>query len=187
MQIFSNTNYDFIRWRWHAIVLSLVVILGGVGLMVSRGGLPLGIDFSGGTIVVLKFQQATSEDTVRKAVEAIPGEKVVQTYGAAADHEILVRLPVPEGRGLLARAGARSVVDGGSRRTSAASRPLYLKVVGPVIGKDLQSKGIYADARVDSRHHPLHRVPVPPELCRRRHRGDLPRHPGHRRLPVVLR
>ncbi|MBL8139941.1 MAG: protein translocase subunit SecF [Acidobacteria bacterium] len=145
MQIFSNTNYDFIRWRWHAIVLSLVVILGGVGLMVSRGGLPLGIDFSGGTIVVLKFQQATSEDTVRKAVEAIPGEKVVQTYGAAADHEILVRLPqTGKEEGFSLEQGARSVVDAVRAANIGGFEVISTEVVGPVIGKDLQSKGIYA-------------------------------------------
>ena len=44
MEIFHNANYDFIRWRWHAITLSLVVILAGAGFMITRG-LPLGIDF----------------------------------------------------------------------------------------------------------------------------------------------
>ena len=38
MQIFSTPNYDFIKWRWHALALSAVVILAGLGLMVSRGG-----------------------------------------------------------------------------------------------------------------------------------------------------
>ena len=67
MQIFSNTHYDFIKWRWHAIVLSALVILAGVGMIVQRG-LPLGIDFSGGTIVVYKFNTAVGEDAVRRAI-----------------------------------------------------------------------------------------------------------------------
>ena len=49
MQIFHNANYDFIRWRWHALVLSSVVIIGGLALALARGGMPLGIDFTGGT------------------------------------------------------------------------------------------------------------------------------------------
>lgn len=145
MQIFSNTTYDFIRWRWHAIVFSLVVILAGVGLMVSRGGLPLGIDFSGGTIVVLKFQQATSEDTVRRAVDSIPGEKVVQSYGEAADHEVLVRLPqTGKEEGFSLEQGARSVVDAVKAANIGSFEVISTEVVGPVIGKDLQSKGLYA-------------------------------------------
>ena len=37
MHIFKNTNYDFLRWRWHAIALSWVVILAGVAVIVDQG------------------------------------------------------------------------------------------------------------------------------------------------------
>ena len=74
MQIFHNANYDFIRWRWHALILSSVIIIGGFALSLARGGVPLGIDFSGGTLVVLKFQQPVHEDAVRQALDSLPGE-----------------------------------------------------------------------------------------------------------------
>ena len=57
MKLFSTPNFDFIRWRWHAIALSSLIILAGVGVMATRG-VPLGVDFSGGTIVVLDFAEA---------------------------------------------------------------------------------------------------------------------------------
>ena len=94
MQIFENTHYDFIKWRWHAIILSAAVIVGGAVMAIQRG-LPLGIDFSGGTIVVFKFDRAVGEDAVRKAIESVPGEKVVQQFGKPEDHSVLVRLPQP--------------------------------------------------------------------------------------------
>ena len=80
MRIFENPNYNFIQWRWHAIALSLAVILAGVATIVTRG-MPLGIDFTGGTIVVVKFQQPVAEDALRTSLDAVPGEKVVQQYG----------------------------------------------------------------------------------------------------------
>ena len=40
MQIFHNANYDFIRWRWHALILSSVIIIGGFVLSLARGGVP---------------------------------------------------------------------------------------------------------------------------------------------------
>ena len=52
MRILTNVNVDWLRWRWHALALSWLIILSGLGLMATRG-LPLGIDFSGGTLVVL--------------------------------------------------------------------------------------------------------------------------------------
>ena len=81
-------------------------------MMVTRG-LPLGIDFSGGTIVVLKFQQPVGEDALRSALDAVPGDKVVQQYGDAADNEWLVRLPqTPTSeQGASLEQGARAVLD----------------------------------------------------------------------------
>ena len=98
MRIFDNPNINFIKWRWHALALSVLVIGAGLFTIVSRGGLPLGVDFSGGTVVVLKFTQPTSEDAVRSALR--PGRRAGRpAVGAAANNEIMVRLPIDAGRG----------------------------------------------------------------------------------------
>jgi preprotein translocase subunit SecF len=146
MQIFRDTHYDFIKWRWHALALSALVILAGLALMWSRGGLPLGVDFSGGTIVVLKFDQPVTEDAVRTAVASIPGDKVVQSYGDAGDNEILVRLPMMGGseQGFSLEQGARQVVDLVKQANLGTFEILSTEVVGPVIGAELQRKGLYA-------------------------------------------
>lgn len=145
MQIFKNPNYNFIRWRWQAIALSAAVILAGVGTMAVRGGLPLGIDFSGGTIVVLKFQQPVTEDAVRRALDSVPGEKVVQQYGDPGADEILVRLPEigPE-LGTSLEQGAKTIVAALEKASLGKFEVLQTEIVGPVIGAELQRKGIYA-------------------------------------------
>jgi len=145
MRIFENTNYDFIRWRWHAIALSALVIVGGALLAVSRGGIPLGIDFTGGTIVVVKFQQPVAEDAVRQALNSVPGEKVVQSYGDAAGNEVLIRLPqVGAEEGTSLEEGARAVVAALQGANLPKFELLSQEIVGPVIGRELQLKGIYA-------------------------------------------
>jgi preprotein translocase subunit SecF len=144
MRIFENPNYNFIRWRWHAIALSLVVILAGLA-MVATKGLPLGIDFSGGTIVVLKFQQPVAEDALRTALDVVPGEKVVQQYGEPTANEWLVRLPqLANEQGTSLEEGARSVVDAVTKANLGQFEVISQEIVGPVIGKDLQRKGVYA-------------------------------------------
>ncbi len=145
MNLFTNTNYNFIRWRWHALAFSALVVLAGV-VEVARQGLPLGIDFSGGTIVVLRFNQPTSEQDVRDALESLPGEKVVQQYGAADNNEVLVRLPqTTQGeQGTSLEQGARQVVDAVRAADIGQFEVTSTEIVGPVIGKDLQRKGIYA-------------------------------------------
>lgn len=145
MAIFDNTNYDFIKWRWHAIALSTLVVLAGIGFAVTRG-VPLGIDFSGGTIVVVKFDQSVSVDQVRSALAAgMSGENVIQSYGEAANNEILIRVPqlVAE-EGVALEQNARAIVDSITKANLGGFEVRSQEIVGPVIGADLQRKGIYA-------------------------------------------
>jgi preprotein translocase subunit SecF len=145
MDLFSNTNYNFTKWRWHALAFSAIVLILGI-VQVARQGLPLGIDFSGGTIVVLKFQQATSEEAVRKALDVLPGEKVVQQYGQASGNEVLVRLPQAQETetGTSLEQGAKQVLDAVRAANIGQFEVISTEIVGPVIGKDLQRKGLYA-------------------------------------------
>jgi preprotein translocase subunit SecF len=146
MQILHNTNYDFIRWRWHALIFSSAIIIGGLIFALARGGVPLGIDFSGGTMVVLQFDQAVHEDQVRKALDVLPGDKVVQKYGDDAAHQILIRLPQVTNaeHGFSLEEGARGAVDAIQKAGLPHFKVIGTQVVGPIIGADLQQKGIYA-------------------------------------------
>jgi preprotein translocase subunit SecF len=146
MQIFKNANYDFIRWRWHALVLSSAVIIGGLALALLRNGLPLGIDFTGGTIVVLRFDQAVSDAAVRRALDVLPGEKVVQQYGDPAQHQILIRFPQThsEEQGFGLEASSRQAIAAIEKAGIGKFDVLSTEVVGPVVGRDLQRKGIFA-------------------------------------------
>lgn len=147
MRILTNVNIDWLRWRWHALVLSWVIILSGVGVMITRG-LPLGIDFSGGTLVVVRFEQPVDTQAVLAALTGIPGDKVVQQYGDPTGNEVLIRLPQAEGAEegfALEQAGAAIVRD--LRAADIGEfEMLSTEIVGPVIGQDLQRKGIYATA-----------------------------------------
>ena len=91
MQIFTNANYDFLRWRWHAIILSALVIVAGFVSIATRG-LPLGIDFSGGTLLVARFEQPVTVGQVRDAVADLPGDEVVQQFDNPALNQISIRL-----------------------------------------------------------------------------------------------
>lgn len=145
MRILTDVNIDWLRWRWHTLAVSWLIIVIGVGAMVTRG-VPLGIDFSGGTLVIVRFQQAVSEDAVRAALSGIPGEKVVQRYGDAGSNELLVRLPqgTEAEQGFSLEQTATRVVDSLKQANIGGFEVLSTEVVGPVIGRDLQRKGLYA-------------------------------------------
>jgi preprotein translocase subunit SecF len=142
MQLFRNPNFDFIRWRWHAIGLSTLIIAVGVWQASVRGGVPLGLDFSGGTIVVLDFERPTSEEQVRSAV---PGDKVVQTYGDPREHQILVRVPQAGAeQGSSLSEVAQGIVGAVEKAGLGPFKVESTEIVGPSVGADLQRKGIYA-------------------------------------------
>lgn len=146
MQIFKNPNFDFIKWKWHAFVLSMLVIVVGLAPVVIKGSLPLGIDFSGGTIVIVRFVQHVGEEAVRRALESVPAEKIVQQYGDAADNTLMIRLPqmVGDEEGTNLEQGANAVVAALEESNFGGFEVIGTEMVGPVIGAELQRKGIYA-------------------------------------------
>jgi preprotein translocase subunit SecF len=145
MQILSKTHYDFIKWRWHALALSALIIIAGVVMIVQRG-IPLGIDFSGGTIVVFKFEKPVGEDAVRTALASVPGEKVVQQYGSPEDNSVLVRVPQSPGveEGFNLEKDAKALSDAVKASNLGPFTEINREVVGPAIGEDLQRKGLWA-------------------------------------------
>ncbi len=145
MRILSNPNFNFIRWRWHAVVLSLAVIATGAATIYQRGGLPLGVDFSGGTLILLKFEQPTGEEAVRQALAPVASEAVVQQSGTEGN-EIMVRLPVEAGveQGAKLEEAAIRVMDAITAANVGTIVDSSKDIVGPVIGEDLKRKGILA-------------------------------------------
>lgn len=91
MKIFDNPNYDFIKYRWHAVIVSLLIIAAGVGLYLTRG-VNVGVDFAGGASIILKFQGAVPLDQLRSELP----DATIQQYGAAAENAVLIRLPKQE-------------------------------------------------------------------------------------------
>jgi preprotein translocase subunit SecF len=145
MQIFTNANYNFIRWRWHAIALSLLVVIAGA-VNLARTGLPLGIDFAGGTNIIVRFERQVGEDQVRGAVASVAKESAVQRYGDAADNELLIKLPQMTGteQGASLEQESRQVVAALQKAGLPKFEVVGTEIVGPVIGAELQRKGIYA-------------------------------------------
>lgn len=145
MRILTNVNIDWLRWRWHALALSWLIIIGGIGVMMTRG-VPLGIDFAGGTNVVVRFEQAVSDQAVRDALAAIPGDKQIQQFGDTASNEKLIKLPqaTQAEQGVKLEQSAGDVVGNLQKANLGNFEVLSTEVVGPVVGEDLQRRGIYA-------------------------------------------
>jgi len=91
----DHTNLDFMRWRNLALALSLIATVASIAFTIYRG-LNLGIDFVGGQVVRVEFQQPVKIDDLRTRVAQLNvGEASIQALGNARTYQ--VRLPKPQG------------------------------------------------------------------------------------------
>ncbi len=94
MQLFGETNIDFLGRRHIFVGLSLLLLLAGAASVALKGGLRLGIDFKGGTLVYMKLKQAPEVDRIRAALQS-QGLKVaaLQPFEEGPDsHELKIDL-----------------------------------------------------------------------------------------------
>ena len=68
IELFRDSNFDFVGRRRWAYLISILFILAGLGSMVAKGGLRYGIDFSGGTLIQVRFEKAVAVDRIRHAL-----------------------------------------------------------------------------------------------------------------------
>jgi preprotein translocase subunit SecF len=146
MQIFKHANYDFLRWRWHAVALSWLVILAGLGVIFVKG-IPRGIEFAGGTVVISQFEQQPSIQQVRAALDQSFGGQnvVVQEYGDPSLRQIMVRVPEVGAEAGASLSSAAQKVEQALRSANLGNvTTVGTEVVGPAVGRELTGRGISA-------------------------------------------
>jgi preprotein translocase subunit SecF len=145
MHIFKNTNFDFLRWRWHAIILSWVVILAGAFVIFTKG-IPLGVEFAGGTSVIARFDTQPSIDAVRGAVAKTFGNDIiVQDYGDPSTNQFMIRVPhVGEESGTSLTNTSGQIQDAIKSAGLGNFEIVGTEIVGPAVGQELRSRGLWA-------------------------------------------
>ena len=140
MRFLTETNIDFLSMRRFGFVISGSFILAGIVSLLLQGGPLLSIDFTGGTLAQIRFEEAPDIAKVRSALEALDvGIGEVQTFGTP--NEILIRLQVSQNAENLTtelKAALQAQFPGQSidfRR---------VETVGPKIGSELKGKAFFA-------------------------------------------
>jgi preprotein translocase subunit SecF len=74
MELFKDTNYDFLGKKWPFIIVSLLALTAGAASLLLKGGPRFGIDLKGGALVYVKFADRPPIDQLRRVLgEKLPG------------------------------------------------------------------------------------------------------------------
>jgi preprotein translocase subunit SecF len=69
VEFFRSTNIDFLGWKWRFLGFSLIFSIAGILSMLFWHGLPLGVDFRGGTLVYVRFADTPNDSQIRSALD----------------------------------------------------------------------------------------------------------------------
>ena len=143
MELLKRTHIDFIGKAPLLSSFSALLVLGSIALLATRG-VSYGVEFDGGTQLIVRFAEAPAIDRIRAALPAELGA-VIQTYDEPSTHQVLIRIAEtnPE--------QALEELDRGANRALAAIAESYpenrvlehsSEIVGPIVGAELRRKAI---------------------------------------------
>lgn len=137
-----NTNIDFVSKRHWAIGFSLLLVLIGLVSLIVKGGPEYGIDFSGGTLVQVKFAAPTGAADVRKTLQTLELRGMtIQQVGDRAD-EFLIRVQESSDKLESLASSIRGTLE--QQYGSGKVEIRRTEMVGPQVGKELRSKAAWA-------------------------------------------
>ncbi|RUT51108.1 protein translocase subunit SecF [Campylobacter fetus] len=140
MQIFDNGRiYDFMGKRWLFFCFSFILFFGSIVLICTKG-LNYGIDFSGGTLIQVKYEGKAPLDDIRYKLAANEVLKNANVTEFGSDEEITIRYSgSSDSLGSDPGAVVTSILEG-----TGKFEIRRVDVVGPKVGSELRQKGLMA-------------------------------------------
>lgn len=167
LEFFKNIDVDWMGWRKPLIMVSIVILLAGLGSAIGRQFTPggtdafnLGVDFRGGTVATVKFRSKPAADDIRTALEGVGVEEAIIQDSTDKADEVLIKVPTmgqreecpnvdEAGRCFVKRGldtfgkeaeGAATLNDD----QTAAYKIVGTDSVGPVAGAQLRNQAVIA-------------------------------------------
>ena len=155
MELFRNTNIDFLGKKWYFLAFSLVFSVAGLLSIFFWHGIPFGVDFKGGTLVYVKFASTPDLNQIRTAMDrAGLKDPKIQSYGEAGNNEVLIALEQRETSEAVLDQGKNTIIKALESGEQQQAGKLDLNNTGPsslqqyLLSKDpLHLGGIDAPAK----------------------------------------
>jgi preprotein translocase subunit SecF len=146
-QISAKFNFPYLKYRWVAGTFSLLLIIGSIFVWIQKGPNKYGLDFSGGSELVVAFEQNVSIDEIRTALQkgGFPSATVQEfggdiVGGEKNKREFSIRIKSETSQGLSEK--FREILT--ANIPGKTYEILKQDYVGPIIGEQIRKDGIWA-------------------------------------------
>ncbi len=132
-------NIPFMSWRRTGAVISIVTFLLSIFFIATKG-LNLGVDFTGGTVLEINYQQTADLDKIRNVLTDLGmSDASVQNFGTSRD--VLIRLPLKPG---ISTSQLSETVLDALKKSDSSVEMKRVEFVGPQVGQELLENGALA-------------------------------------------
>ncbi len=149
MELFREVKVDWLGRKWYFLAFSLIFSVAGVASMLFWHGIPLGVDFRGGTQVTVHFNATPNEDHIRAAmsqagvrdarIQRISGAQNVA--GPGAQNNVIISLPQSTAQDTAHDQGRAEVENAlNTNYHDSTFSVQQVDIVGPTAGKQLQTQ-----------------------------------------------
>jgi len=141
LRILHHTRFDFIKWWRHSAILTIAFITVGLGSFLVTGGVNYSIEFTGGTLMQVRFAQAPDPAELRATV----GHAEITQFGDPTEYTLRVQ-------GATDSTAQVSTVEGVASQVESLLRAKYgdgftivrSEAVGPKVGEELARGAVIA-------------------------------------------
>jgi preprotein translocase subunit SecF len=170
VEFFRDSNIDFLGKKWYFLAFSLIFSIAGLLSIFFWHGIPFGVDFKGGTLVYVKFASTPNLDQIRSALDRSGlKDPKIQSYGQAANNEVLVALEQKEtseaaldqGKNTIIKALETQLAENAGKQdlnnTGPSSLAQYLLNKDPMhLGTDAQQRYTVIAQQIDDARNKQH-------------------------------
>jgi preprotein translocase subunit SecF len=125
VEFFRDANIDFLGKKWYFLAFSLIFSVAGILSMAFWHGIPLGVDFRGGTLVYVKYAHTPDPGAIHGELERAGLKNArVQRYGPTTNNEVLVALDIQETSEQALDRGKTQIIQALAKDTPAGKQDL---------------------------------------------------------------
>ena len=137
-----DVNIDFIGKRKLAFIFSAALILLSIATLLYHGGPLYGIDFAGGTLIQVRFDNPVAIAQIKEGLGRMEfSQASVQQFGEEGATEYLIRTDIP---GITDQGFNDALRQNLTEATGSAAEIRRVEMVGPQVGRDLREKALQA-------------------------------------------